>query len=58
VSWYLDGRLLASAAAYDSLNQPMFLLFQMWVGGWSGDPDSTTPDTISTDVDYVDVWQQ
>jgi hypothetical protein len=35
----------------------MFLLFQMWVGGWSGDTDSTTPDTISTDVDYVSVWQ-
>jgi hypothetical protein len=44
VSWYLDGKLLHSAPAYDSLEQPMFMLLQMWSGGWEGDPDSTTPE--------------
>jgi hypothetical protein len=58
VSWYLDGRLMMSATPYDSLNQPMFLLLQMWTGGWTYDPDATTPSTIETQVDYVQVWQK
>ena len=58
VSWYLDGRLMMSATPYDSLNQPMFLLLQMWTGGWTHDPDATTPSTIETQVDWVQVWQK
>jgi beta-glucanase (GH16 family) len=58
VSWYLDGRLLMSATPYDSLNQPMFVLLQMWTGGWTYDPDSTTPGSIETQVDYVQIWQK
>jgi beta-glucanase (GH16 family) len=58
VSWYLDGRLMLSTTPYDSLNQPMFLLLQMWTGGWTHDPDSTTPSTIETQVDYIQVWQK
>ena len=30
VTWYLDGRLLMSARRTTRLNQPMFLLLQMW----------------------------
>ena len=58
VTWYLDGRALMSAATYDTTNQPMFLLLQMWTGGWTYNPDSTTPTTIETQVDYVQVWQK
>jgi beta-glucanase (GH16 family) len=58
ISWYLDGRLLMSAPNYDSTNQPMFLLLQMWVGGWTADPGPTTPDVLDTQVDYVSVWQR
>jgi hypothetical protein len=47
-----------SAPTYDSTNQPMYLLLQMWTGGWTGDPNSTTPDLLETQVDYVDVWQK
>ena len=35
ITWYLDGRALMSAPTYDSTNQPMYLLLQMWVGGWT-----------------------
>ena len=35
LSWYLDGQLLKSTPVYDSTNQPMFLLLQMWIGGWT-----------------------
>jgi hypothetical protein len=58
ITWYLDGRPLMSAPTYDSTNQPMYLLLQMWVGGWTGDPNSSTPDLLETQVDYVDVWQK
>jgi beta-glucanase (GH16 family) len=58
ISWYLDGKKLLSAPVYDSTNQPMFLLLQMWTGGWTKDPDAQTPETLETDVDYVQVWQK
>lgn len=58
ISWYLDGQLLMSAPVYDSTNQPMFLLLQMWVGGWTSDPGPSTPDVLETQVDYVRVWQR
>ena len=58
VSWYLDGQLLMSAPTYDSTNQPMFLLLQMWTGGWTQNPGPSTPDVLETQVDYVSVWQR
>jgi beta-glucanase (GH16 family) len=58
ITWYLDGRPLMSSGTYDSTNQPMYLLLQMWVGGWMGDPISSTPNVLETQVDYVDVWQK
>jgi hypothetical protein len=36
----------------------MFVLLQMWTGGWTEDPDSLTPDLIETQVDWVRVWQK
>jgi beta-glucanase (GH16 family) len=58
VSWYLDGQLLNTASVYDSTDQPMFLLLQMWIGGWTGGTDSSTPDALTTQVDWVRVWQK
>jgi hypothetical protein len=58
VSWYLDGRLVASAEPYSTDNQPMFLLLQMWTGGWTSDPTAATPTDLHTEVDWVRVWQK
>jgi beta-glucanase (GH16 family) len=59
VSWYLDNQfLMSSDAYYDSLNQPMFLLLQMWYGGWAHDDTKPSPDTLETQVDWVRVWQK
>jgi beta-glucanase (GH16 family) len=58
ITWYLDGQPLMSAPTYDSTNQPMFLLLQMWVGGWTRDPGASTPDVLETQVDSVSVWQK
>lgn len=58
VSWYVDGQLVMSATPYSDFNQPMFLLLQEWVGGWTSDPTSQSPDVMETQVDYVTVWQK
>ena len=58
ITWYLDGKKLMSAPTYDSTNQPMFLLLQMWVGGWTKDPNVSTPNVIQTVVDWVKVWRK
>jgi len=58
ITWYVDRQRVFSAPVYDTTNQPMFLLLQMWTGGWSGSPDDTTPDVLETQVDYVRVWQR
>jgi hypothetical protein len=58
VSWYLDDQLLHSAPVYNSFNQVMFLLLQMWIGGWTEDVNPSTPDELHTEVDWVRVWQR
>jgi len=58
ITWYLDSRRLFSTRPYESTNQPMFLLLQMWTGGWTAEPGATTPDVLETQVDYVRVWQR
>ena len=58
VSWYVDDKLYMSAPTYSTDNQPMFLLLQMWTGGWTRGTDSTTPDSLHTEVDWVHVWQR
>jgi beta-glucanase (GH16 family) len=58
ITWYVDRQPVLSAPVFDSTNQPMFLLLQMWTGGWSGSPDGSTPDFLATQVDYVRVWQR
>lgn len=58
VAWYLDGvKLMNSDSYYVTLDQPMMLLLQMWVGGWTSDPTSSTPSPLDTQVDWVHVWQ-
>jgi chitodextrinase/beta-glucanase (GH16 family) len=58
VTWYLDDKQLHSAPTYSTDNQPMFLMLQMWSGGWTSDPNTTTPADLHTEVDWVRVWQK
>ena len=58
ITWYLDGRPLMSAPTFDSTNQDMFLILQMWSGGWTTDTDASTPESLETQVDWVRVWQR
>jgi hypothetical protein len=67
MKWYLDDNLIHTEKASDSarngrifaaLRQPMFVLLQMWIGGWTVGTDSSTPDELHTEVDWLRVWQQ
>jgi beta-glucanase (GH16 family) len=58
VTWYLDGRRLMRAPVYDTTDNKMFLILDMWTGGWTRDPDGTTPAELQTEVDWVRVWQR
>jgi beta-glucanase (GH16 family) len=58
VSWYLDNTLVHSTPVYDSTNQPMFIILTMQTGGWVGGTDTSTPDELHTEVDWVRVWQK
>ena len=56
--WYVNGVLTHSSPVFDSTNQPLYLLLQMWTGGWTRGVDSTTPSELRTEVDWVRVWQR
>lgn len=58
VTWYLDGAQVMSAPTYASDNQTMFILLQMWIGGWTSGTTASTPDELKTEVDYVTAWQK
>jgi beta-glucanase (GH16 family) len=64
IRWFLDGvqfyqfTIQASNNSDDAFRHPMFLLFNLAVGGnWPGYPDASTPFPSSMFVDYVRVYQ-
>jgi beta-glucanase (GH16 family) len=57
IRWYLDGREVIRWPIYRSTNQPMFIILDMWTGGWTLPVDSTTPRKLQLEVDYVRVWR-
>jgi hypothetical protein len=58
IRWYLDDQLVSSTPVYDSTNQPMFMLFDEFIGGWTTGTDASTPDVLDNQVDWVKVWQR
>jgi hypothetical protein len=58
VCWYVDNVQSHCAPTFSTTNQPMFLMLQMWIGGWTSGTNSSTPDELHTEVDWVRVWQK
>jgi beta-glucanase (GH16 family) len=58
VTWYLDGRRLMKAPVYDTTDNEMFLILDMFTGGWTRGTDIGTPAELHTEVDWVRVWQK
>lgn len=54
ITWYFDGQAVFSATPPTDLNQPLYLLINLAVGGdWPGMVDATTPFPAVMQVDYV-----
>ncbi|SFQ11871.1 family 16 glycosylhydrolase [Donghicola eburneus] len=51
-----DGKVMLETPTPASMHKPHSLHLNLALGGWDGDPDETTPDGASFDVDYVRVW--
>lgn len=59
ITWYLDGKpiqTITSAQAPIDPN-PMYLILDVWFGGWNGSTNSTTPFPATMSVKSVQVWQ-
>lgn len=56
IVWYLDGRELARAPVFDSTDQDMFLILDLWIDR-KFPIDATTPDELELEVDRISVWQ-
>lgn len=61
ITYYFDGQQIGPkyVATDDYFSKPMYVLLDLWIGGESGNPTSSTPTGISNsmEVNYVRVWQ-
>ncbi len=56
--WYIDGVEVNRQTTPSDMNQPMYILLNLAVGGtWPGNPDSTTPFPATMSIDYVRAYQ-
>jgi beta-glucanase (GH16 family) len=56
-SFFYDGKLVYTLDV--AMNDPMYLIFNLWFGGPAGQPDRSTPTgkTNSLEVNYVRTWR-
>ncbi len=59
ITWYFDGKAVATAATPSDMHQPMYMLLNLAVGAagsWPGATDSSTPLPAHMLVDYVHAY--
>lgn len=57
IDYYVDSTKVASIPVPDELDQPMFLVANLAVGGsWPGDPDAATHFPATLEIDYIRAW--
>ena len=55
---YLDGVKTGTLPTHADMNQPMYMLLNLAIGGnWPGDPDANTVMPAKLDIDYVRAWR-
>lgn len=58
IDYYLDGTKTVSIPTSPDMNQPMYAIVNLAIGGnWPGDPDAGTTFPARLDVDYVRIWK-
>ena len=58
ITWYVDRREVCRQPTPEGMDQPMYLLLDLAVGGpWSGSPNATTRFPASMVVSGVNVWR-
>lgn len=55
IQWFYDGELIRETA--NTVTEEMFLIINLAVGGWAGDPDGTTDFGDGLSIDYVHVYE-
>jgi beta-glucanase (GH16 family) len=60
LTWYVDDVSQGSQSLFSSGDQQMFIALTMQACGWDNTNacDANTPNTLTTEVDWVRVWQQ
>ncbi|HVA13796.1 MAG TPA: type I secretion C-terminal target domain-containing protein [Stellaceae bacterium] len=54
ITWYFDGIAVFQAATPSDLNQPMYMIANLAVGGyWPGDVNGTTPLPAQMEINYI-----
>ena len=57
IEWYFNGLKVAATPTPADLNQPMYLLINLAIGGnWAGAPNETTSFPAHFDIDYIKVY--
>ncbi len=56
IRWYVDGQL--TEVQQNRVNEPMYMLIQLAVGGWAGTPNASTTWPADMQVDYVRVYSK
>jgi beta-glucanase (GH16 family) len=58
ITWYFDGQEVFQTATPSDMNQPMYMIADLAVGGyWPGDPNSSTPFPAQMKIDYMRAYQ-
>lgn len=63
LTWYIDGHKTQSTLNDPKFNKadicrsPMYLIFNLAIGGWAGAPDESTAFPQWLQIDYVRVWK-
>ncbi len=56
--WFVDGVERWRYTGPGISDEPMYLLANLAVGGWPGNPDSSTEFPAVMEIDYIRVWQR
>jgi beta-glucanase (GH16 family) len=58
LDYYIDGVKTSSIPAPTDINEPMYLIINLAVGGiWPGNPDASTAFPATMQIDYVRAWR-